>query len=189
MATSPSQRRKHRNLPVVVGLIGMFVVIALVTVACVLFLRLRSAERNAQQPRVVAIEQPSVTPPASAFMATPGPPAPGKIVYIAEEPVKGYSDCTAFGFKGMVTAGNGSGLQSVQIVVWDAKGELLALNNTDAEGNYSIEIQEPPARRKLWVQVYQDDAPVSRPVFLETQNDCENGFQVYRINWRRASSQ
>ena len=172
----------------IIGFVGVFVVIVLGTVICVLFLRLRSAERGAQ-PKAAASEQSLSLPTASVPTATPGPPAPRKIVYTAEEPITGFSNCNAFGFHGMVVDGNGAGLQSVQIVIWEAQAGLLALTNTDADGHYSIEIQDPPAPRRLWVQVYEDDVPVSRPVFVETQIDCENGYQVYQIDWQRVSDE
>ena len=184
MTTSP-RTPKSRNLPVVVGLIGVFVVVVLGTIICVLFLRLRSVENNAR-PQVAAATRPPLNlPTVSEPAATPVPPAPGKIVYIASEPIQGYSSCTTFGFKGVVTESNGTGLQNVQVVVWEEQAGLLALTGTDNEGNYLIEILEKPATRKLWVQIFENDVPVSQPVLVETQPDCQNGFQIYKIDWQK----
>ena len=93
--------------------------------------------------------------------------------------------CERYGFWGKVLASNGIQLQGVQIVVWEGQAGLLALSTTDAEGNYLIEIEAEPAQRKLWVQVFENDLPVSQPVVVETQIDCQNGFQVYQIDWRK----
>ena len=31
----------------------------------------------------------------------------------------------------------------------------------------------------------ENDLPVSQPVVVETQIDCQNGFQVYQIDWHK----
>lgn len=188
MATPPARTRKNSNLPVIIGLMGVFVVIVLSTIICILFLRLRTTGPNTKQPDTAATQSSVTLPTTSVSTATPGPPLPKKIAYTAQEPIKGYPDCNAFGFYGLVTDSNGNGLQNVQIVVWEAESGLLALNSTDAAGNYSIEIEKPPAHYKLWVQVFEDDVPVSQPVFLETQIDCTNGFQIYQLNWQEITS-
>jgi len=70
-------------------------------------------------------------------------------------------------------------------VVWEKQAGLLALGTTDTEGNYLIEIEGDPAQRKLWVQIYENDLPVSQPVFVETHIDCQTGFQFYQIDWHK----
>ncbi len=85
----------------------------------------------------------------------------------------------------MISDSNGDGQDGIQIVVWQENAGLLALSDTDEAGGYSIVIDEQPARRKLWVQVFQDDLPVSQPVFLETQTDCQNGYQIYQVDWKQ----
>ena len=104
---------------------------------------------------------------------------------MAEEPIKGFSDCNKYGFWGRVSAGNGSRLQGVQIVVWESQAGLLALSNTDVEGNYLIEIEGEPVQRKLWAQVFESDLPLSEPILVETQSDCQNGFQMFQLDWRK----
>ncbi len=186
MAASPPPSSKSRNLPVIVGLIGVSVVVILGGAACWLFLRQVFAE-----PRVTstatATHSTLSLPTASAPMLTSGPPSPQEIIFVAEEPLKGFSDCDAFGINGVVKKSNSDPLPGVQIVVWEKQAGLLALNDTDAAGNYQIKIKEPPIQRKLWVQVYKDDVPVSQPVVVETQIDCRNGFQIYQIDWQRVS--
>jgi hypothetical protein len=159
------------------------------TLACLLFIFRVPAREEAKS---TATDTPSSVlslPTASVSTATPGPPAPHKVIFAAEEPIKGFSNCNSFGFRGLLTTSNGNRLQGVQIVVWEDQIGLLALNNTDAEGNYLIEIDDSPAQHTLWVQIYENDLPVSRPVFIETQIDCQNGFQVYQIDWRRINDQ
>ncbi len=179
-----------KSLPVIVGLLGLFVVIVLGTLACLLFALQLPAESEIISTAAATATHPSVSlPTASVPTTTPGPPVAQKVVFAAQEPIKGFSDCDVFGFKGIVMAGNGDRLQGVQIVVWDDQAGLLALTITNAEGNYLIEIEDELAQRRLWVQVYQDDLPVSRPAFVETQLDCQNGFQVYQIDWRMIGDQ
>jgi hypothetical protein len=69
-------------------------------------------------------------------------------------------------------------------VVWEDRVGLLGLDNTDAEGYYVIEAAAEPGLHKMWVQVYENDVPVSQAVVVETQIDCQIGFQVYEVNWR-----
>jgi hypothetical protein len=114
-----------------------------------------------------------------------GPPAPQLIKFVPEEPIQGFSSCAQYGVKGMASTGNGERLQGVQIVVWEERAGLLALTTTDSEGNYLIEIVDKPGPHRLWVQVYQDDLPISEAVLVETQLDCQVGFQVYQINWQQ----
>ncbi len=115
---------------------------------------------------------------------TPGPPVSGEVVFIAEKPIKGFSNCTKYGFKGVVKASNGDRLAGIQITVWEEGVGLLAVDTTDANGVYIIEIEDQPVQRKFWVQVYQADVPASEPLAVETQADCRQGYQIYQINWR-----
>jgi len=187
MAASSPPPLKSRYLPVAVGLLGGLVVLVLGTLACLL-LTLRTPPAAApatRRPVATATSLLFDLPTAAPPTATPGPPLPQKISFKAKEPIKGFSDCQKFGFKGSVTGGNGKRLQGVQIVVWDDQNGLLALKNSDAEGNYLITLADEPARHRLWVQVYENDLPVSRPVFVETNIDCQNGFQIYQIDWQK----
>lgn len=184
MAASSPRTSKTRYLPLIVGLIGVSVVVILGSVICVQF-TLWLPRRQVPLPTKNATRSAlglATTPPSTA---TPGPPIPEEIVFTAEEPIKGFSDCNKYGFWGRVSTSNESRLQSVQIVLWESQAGLLALSNIDTEGSYLIEIEDEPAQRKLWVQVFESDLPVSEPVFVETQSDCQNGFQVFQLDWRQ----
>jgi hypothetical protein len=130
-----------------------------------------------------------VLPTAVAPTATSGPPpSPLEATFIAEEPVKGFSNCTGYGFGGVVKDVNGRGLAGRQVVVWEDQIGLLGVATTDAGGNYTLQFKGQPAPRKLWVQVYHNDQPASAPVLMETQVDCQHGFQVFQIDWRQTKS-
>jgi len=184
MAAPSPRTAKTRHLPLIVGLIGVSVVVILGGVVCVQ-LTLRPSRQRAPTPTATADQPATTSSTTSPPTLTPGPPTPKKIAFTAEEPIKGFSDCGKYGFWGKVLASNGTQLQGVQIVVWEGQAGLLALSNTDTEGSYLIEIEAEPAQRKLWLQVFEDDLPVSQPVFVETQIDCQNGFQIYQIDWRK----
>ncbi len=158
-------------------------VVGVIALLLYLLLTLPAPARPIQatlSPSRPALSLPTVPLPT----ATPGPPPSGKIVFTAEKPIKGFSDCQKYGFKGVVTASNGNRLAGVQVIIWQEGVGLLTVGNTNEEGRYSLEIKDKPAQRKLWVQVYQNDVPVSEPMSLETQADCRTGYQVYQINWR-----
>lgn len=131
-------------------------------------------------PRRPALSLPTAPLPT----ATPGPPPSLKAVFTAEKPIKGFSDCNKYGFKGVVKASNNDRLAGVQVIIWEEGVGLLNMATTDGGGSYVIEINAKPARRKLWVQVYLNDVPASDPISVETEADCHTGFQFYQINWR-----
>jgi hypothetical protein len=144
-------------------------------------------------PGSVADAQTTATPTRAALSlptapvptATPGPPPSVEdALFAPQQPIKGLADCDASGFKGLVTAGNGDPLAGIQIIIWEEGVGLVAVDTTNAQGVYTIELDEDPAQRKFWVQVYQNDVPASEPLSVETQTDCRKGFQVYQINWR-----
>ena len=185
MAAPSPRTSKTRYLPLIVGLIGVSIVVILGSVICVQFtfwLPRQQKPLPTDNATSSALDLPTAPPPT----ATPGPPIPEEIVFMAEEPIRGFSDCNKFGFWGRVSTSNESRLQGVQIVLWESQAGLLALSNTDTDGGYLIEIEGEPAQRKLWVQVFEGDLPVSEPVFVETQSDCQNGFQVFQLDWRQA---
>ena len=124
-------------------------------------------------------------PTAPAPTATPGPPpSPLKAAFAAEQPVQGFSNCSKYGFWGVVTETAGDDATGVQVVVWEDQVGLLAMGTTDVQGNYRIELEGAPAQRKLWLQLYRNDVPVSAPALLQTQVDCRQGFQMYQVDWR-----
>jgi hypothetical protein len=131
-------------------------------------------------PRRIAVELPTAPLPA----ATSGLRRPLEIKFIPEEPIKGFSSCHSFGFKGKVTTSQDQPLAKVQVVVWsEESGGLLALDTSSKDGSYSIAIQAEPAQRDLWVQLYQNDSPLSEPVQVKTHIDCRTGYQIFQINW------
>lgn len=179
MSSSAPNPKKTRYLPVVVGSVGVFIVVVLSTVICLLFVfRVPSAPNRRLTATAPAptVESISTSPPS--------PPDSEQILFSADEPIKGFSNCQKYGFRGRIRASNESQLNGVQIVVWAENAGLLALENIDPSGNYAIEMSGQPDQRKLWVQVYANDAPASRPVLVEIQYDCQSGFQLYQIDWR-----
>jgi hypothetical protein len=135
-----------------------------------------------------ATARPALTLPTAPLpTTTPGPPPSLKVVFTAQKPIKGFTNCTKYGVKGVVAAANGDRLGGVQITLWEEGVGLVALDTTDAGGSYSIEIKDQPTSRKLWVQVYQNDLPVSDPLSVETQADCRQGYQIFQVNWREKS--
>jgi hypothetical protein len=184
MAAPIPPMSKSRFWLVTLGLLSVSVIVVMAVLGYLL-LTLKVPAGGNGTPTATAtsslrLNLPTAPPPT----ATPGPPPPQSVSFAAEEPIKGFSNCEAYGFKGVVTTGDGDRLPDVQIVVWEDQAGLLALNSTDMNGSYLIEVEDKPAQRKLWVQVYENDLPVSKPVLVETQIDCRNGFQFYQINWR-----
>jgi hypothetical protein len=122
-------------------------------------------------------------PTVAPATATPGPPLPAEVLFVAEEPIEGFSNCNAYGFRGVIKNSQEDRVAGVQVVVWEDQVGLLALDSTDESGAYVIDIKDKPKDRNLWVQVYRGDLPVSEPITVKTYVDCQNGYQVYRINW------
>jgi hypothetical protein len=150
-----------------------------------LFFTLRLSTRTENLAVTVTPKDPVLTlPTASGPTITPGPLPPQEIKFVPVEPIKGFSSCSSYGVKGTTTNRNGDPLQGVQIVVWEDQAGLLALRLTDPGGAYLIEMIAEPAPRRLWVQIYENDLSVSEPVFVETQIDCQHGFQIYQIDWQ-----
>jgi hypothetical protein len=110
-----------------------------------------------------------------------------KVVFTAQKPIKSFAHCNKYGAKGVVTTANGDRLAGVQLTLWEEGVGLVALKASDAGGSYLIEIEAKPTRRKLWVQVYQNDLPVSDPLAVETAADCGQGPQIFQINWQEKS--
>lgn len=181
MAAPRQPKLKTKQL---VGLGGLgALVLAVLAVLVYLLLGLKSSATAVDR----AASWPALSLPTAAILtATPGPPAPEKIAFAAQKPIKGHSSCTHFGFRGQVLAGNGNSLQSVQIVVWSKEQGLLALADVDGQGRYSLRMPGRPAVRQLWAQVFQNDRPVSAAVAVETHLNCETGFQIYQIDWQPA---
>lgn len=125
-------------------------------------------------------------PPAVVATATVGPPLPDDIYFTPQQPIKGFSNCETYGFRGVIQE-NDTSQETIQIVVWDESAALVALETADNQGSYTLEFSDEPLSRDLWLQVYQNDLPVSEPLPLKIHVDCQNGFQVYEINWQAIS--
>lgn len=145
-----------------------------------LLLTLPTADSQATLTPNPTLSLPTAPPPT----ATLGPPSSTEVVFTAEKPIKGFSNCAKYGFKGVVKASNDDRLAGIQITIWEEGVGLLAVDTTDEDGVYVIEIKDQPTQRKFWVQVYQNDVPASDPLSVETQSDCRQGYQIYQINWR-----
>jgi hypothetical protein len=126
-------------------------------------------------------------PTAASPTTTPGPPPPQTLKFVPVEPIQGFSNCQNYGFKGVVSDRNGTRLQGVQIVAWEDKVGLLDLSNTDAGGSYFIEVPAQPGLHKIWVQVFENDVPVSEAVEVDTQINCQTGFQIYQVDWQEVA--
>ena len=184
--TPPGSKKSHQII--VLAILGVAVIAVMTILATLLFTLWLPVNKSATSP-ALADKQTFKLPTAPVPTSTPGPVVPGEIIYTAQQPIEGFSSCEKFGFKGAVVKGNGTGIQNVQIVVWDKKDGLLALDATSAQGSYLIELSNDPLRqRDLWVQLYQNDLPVSQPVAVKTHIDCENGFQIFQINWQRVKN-
>ncbi len=164
------------------GLLSVAVIAVMAVLAYLLF----SLPTPAADSITPTFTRPALSLPTAPLpTATPGPPpAVEDAVFTAQKPIKGLADCDASGFKGVLTANNGDRLEGLQITVWEEGVGLVAVDTTDAEGRYQIELKDQPAERKFWVQVYQNDVPSSEPLSVATQANCRQGFQVYQINWR-----
>jgi hypothetical protein len=186
MAVSRPSRAKNRYWLVIFGFLSVVILIVMAIIAYLFYtLRVSPTTDTPLTATATPIDSGLRLPTPADDGVTAGPPAPQQIKFIPEEPIQGFSNCSGYGLKGAAMTGNGERLQGVQIVVWEERVGLLGLNTTDEEGNYLIEIADEPAPHRLWVQVYENDLPVSEPVLVETQIDCQLGFQVYQINWQR----
>jgi hypothetical protein len=171
-------KSKRRYWLVVLGLLSAAVACVATVLAYLLLTLPAPAENISPTPRRIVVDLPTAPPdPANS-----GPRRPLEVKFIPEEPIKGFSSCRSFGFKGKVTARPDQ--PKIQVVVWgEESGGLLALDTTNTLGTYSVEIASKPAQRNLWVQLYQNDIPVSEPVPVKTQIDCQTGYQIFQINW------
>jgi hypothetical protein len=179
-ASNPSL--KNGCWVVILGILSVVVIMVMIILASLLIdLSLPPPTTPPPDPTLLNL------PTASASTATPGPLMPNEIKFIPEEPLSGFSNCEVYGIQGKVNIAAGHSLAGVQIIVWEEQTGLLTLGTPTAEGNYRIELKEAPSFRTLLVQVYQSDAPVSLPVSVQLQTDCQNGFQVYQINWHEVA--
>lgn len=129
-----------------------------------------------------------VLPTPTTLGAVAPPPIPN-IKFEAQEPIQGFANCHSYGLNGKIVSSRGQPLAQVQVVVWeDDRGALLALDTSAADGAYRISINSPPTGQNVQVQLYRADRPVSEPLLLKIYVDCENGFQIYQVNWQELPS-
>jgi hypothetical protein len=115
------------------------------------------------------------------------PLAPLQVTFVAREPIRGFVDCEEHGFRGVVRTVNNENLAGVQVVLWKDEIQLVAMETTDVSGIYQIKVPGKPASPKFWIQLYQADRPVSAPLLLEIQPDCQQqGYQIYQIDWQES---
>lgn len=172
---------KNRSFQVAVGFLSVMVACVMAVLAYLLLTLPESVENVSPTPSRAVLRLPTALLPTT----TSGLRRPVEVKFIPQEPIKGFSNCDRYGFKGLVRGSDGNPIANIQVVIWeDETGGLLALDTTDLDGTYSLEIQAKPRPRNLWVQVFQNDIPVSEPVLMKTQVDCQNGFQIYQINWQ-----
>jgi hypothetical protein len=165
--------------------LGLLSLAVLAVMALLAYLLLSLPTPSADQMTPTATRPALSLPTAPIPTSTPGPPPSVEdAVFAVQKPIKGTADCDTSGFKGIVSSSNGDRLAGLQVTVWEEGVGLLAIDTTNDEGIYTIEMKDKPARRKFWVQVYQNDVPASEPLSVETQADCQKGFQIYQINWR-----
>lgn len=165
--------------------LGLLSLAVAVVMAVLIYLLLTLPSATAEQ-ATPTFTRPALTLPTVPLpTATPGPPPSVEdALFSVQKPIQGSADCSTTGFKGIVRAGNGDRLAGLQVIVWEEGVGLIAVDTTDAGGAYKIELRGKPSSRKFWVQIYQNDVPASEPLSVETQADCQKGYQIYQINWR-----
>jgi hypothetical protein len=182
LMTVPEQPgSRSRQWPLILGFLSVGVVVVLIILIYLVFTLPTAVHEDGAASSTRAVLS---LPTAASPTTTPGPPAPQEVKFLPSKPIKGFPNCTHYGFKGVVSDRNGKRLQGVQIVAWEDKVGLLALTSTDSGGSYLIEIEAQPSLHKLWAQVFENDVPISEAVAVETQINCQTGFQIYQVDWQ-----
>ncbi|MDM8528100.1 hypothetical protein QUF58_07790 [Anaerolineales bacterium HSG24] len=127
-----------------------------------------------------ALRLPTAPPPTITHV----PLAPPIEKFTAKEPIRGFNDCTRYGFRGIVWSIAQEPLANVQVVIWEKETRLVAMETTDSSGIYQIMLSGSANVPQFWVQIYQADQPVSNPLLLDIHSDCSQGYQVYQIDWQ-----
>ena len=189
MATSTPPSSRSPIWLVILGLVSLFIVGVMVTIVCYLLVVGRTVTQPNPNPTATKIDSltelnlPTAIPPT----ATVGPPAPLKLIYAAQDPIVGFSSCTSYGFKGNVAVDDKQEVKDIEVIIWEDQAELFGLDTLDEAGNYAFEVSDSPTQRRFWVQVFENDVPVSEAVSVEIQPDCQEGFQIYQVDWRKAN--
>lgn len=116
------------------------------------------------------------------------PPLPSTVKFTAKNPIRGFSDCETYGFRGIISPLTADPLPDVQVVVWTDQLLMVGLEQADVSGIYEINLADPPPTPVIWIQLYQNDLPVSQPISLEIETDCLAGYQLYQIDWQEIAS-
>ena len=186
MSSFTPRTSKSKTWLAIFGVVSVFLLIFMLSLAyALIFQPTRTSQIPATATRLPALSLPTALLPTN----TPGPPLPQQVIFTVVEPIEGFSSCDSYGFRGFVMNGNNEPVPSVQVVVWDNQSGLVALNETTDDGFYSIELQELPAHQRLWVQLIENDLPVSQPLLVEPNVDCQTGYQIYEIDWRWVADQ
>ena len=129
---------------------------------------------------IPALRLPTVSPPTM----TRAPLAPSVEKFTAKEPIRGFNDCAEYGFRGIVWSITQEPLADVQVVLWEKEAHLVAIETTDSSGIYQIMLSGSANIPQFWVQIYQADQPASNPLLLDIHSDCNQGYQVYQVDWQ-----
>jgi hypothetical protein len=175
-----SQRLKKFQWLIVIGLLS--VAVGCVT-AVLLFLLLTFPASTPPRPTTASPNQPALPPTTDEpAAATPVP----VVQFEAQQPITGYAHCENYGVYGTISTRQGQPLSLMQVTVWQhPDGGLLAIDSTDAAGQYRIELPGKPAESNVRVQLYRRDRPVSEPLLIKIYFDCQNGYQIYQVNWQQ----
>ncbi len=122
--------------------------------------------------------------PTSEVMTSDVPPTPTSRLFKAQNPVRGFSECERYGFQGVVRSVTGSGLANVHVVVWAEDMRVLRAERTDVSGVYEAHLLGQAEVSQVWIQLYQNDLPVSEAINFDIQEDCQTGYQLYQIDWQ-----
>lgn len=133
-------------------------------------------------PTPIPTNTPTITP---APTRKPPPPTPKPLPY-ANINTEAQSDCNRTEIAGWVHDVNGFTLPGVSVHIWSDRGHD-ATKVTDGAGYYEIFFLGPTIDYQgFWyVQIVENGAPASRAVKLPVSADCVNGYQRYRVYWRR----
>lgn len=176
-----SQRIKKFHWLIIVGLLSVAVG-CVMAVLLFLLLTFPASVQSPSSPASPEAAQPTL-PPATEPIGTPLAPV---VQFEALEPMTGYADCESYGIYGTITTERGEPASLVQVTLWQhPDGGLLAIDPTDDQGQYRITLPGTPEGSNLRVQLYRRDRPISEPVLIKIYFDCQNGFQIYEVDWQK----
>ncbi len=133
-------------------------------------------------PTPVPTPVPTETP---TRVPTRRPPPPTPVPYVNDR-TEAQRDCARTEIEGWVLDVNGFTLPGVTVHIWSDRGHDATLV-TDNAGYYDIFFLGPTIEYQgFWhVQIVENGRPASGVVRLPISADCVNGYQKYRVYWRR----